>query len=243
MSETTERMDALEPESGDLETLRRELEATRCELAEERAAQKLYGATGKPAEGLNTEKGVSDGPMNTISGILLDPQKVTADDIRLYDIAHPLSFLCRGVGQVKHFLSVGQHCINCAKEAEGRGYSDRVVFACLLHDGAEAYVSDIIRPVKALLLNYAELESAFQEAIYEHFGLGDLTDEERELVHIIDDAMLWNEAKELFTHVDDLAPPLLSTIPNFKVREFQEVENEFSLMAVNLLHRLGDSRL
>lgn len=220
-----------------------ELNKVRIALAEEKEAMEKYGAEGKPEEGLNTETGVSGGPMNTISGVLLDPKHVKADDIRLYDIAHPLSFICRGVGQVKHFLSVGQHCINCAKEAEGRGYSDRVILACLLHDGAEAYVSDIIRPVKVLLENFDEIENRFQEAIYEHFGLGDLTAEERELVHLIDDAMLWNEAKELFAHVDELEPPLLSTIPNFKVRDFQDVENEFNLMAVNLLHRLGDSRL
>lgn len=226
-----------------VESDNREMAKVREELAKERAAMELYGAENKPEEGLNTDTGVSDGPMNTISGVLLDPQNVKADDIRLYDIAHPLSFICRGVGQVKHFLSVGQHCINCAKEAEGRGYSDRVVLACLLHDGAEAYVSDVIRPVKVLLNNYTEIEEAFQEAIYEHFGLGDLTAEERELVHLVDDSMLWNEAKELFAHVEDLEPPLLSTMPNFKVRDFQEVENEFNLMAVNLLHRLGDSRL
>ncbi|MBQ8083587.1 MAG: phosphohydrolase [Clostridia bacterium] len=227
----------------DVESENKELAEVRKELAEERAAMELYGTEGKPEEGLNTETGVSGGPMNTISGVLLDPQNVKPDDIRLYDIAHPLSFICRGVGQVKHFLSVGQHCINCAKEAEGRGYSDRVILACLLHDGAEAYVSDIIRPVKVLLNNFEEIEERFQEAIYAHFGLEDLTDEERELVHLIDDAKLWNEAKELFAHVEDLEPPLLSTIPNFKVRDFQEVENEFNLMAVNLLHRLGDSRL
>ena len=220
-----------------------ELNKVRIALAEEKEAMEKYGAEGKPKEGLNTDTGVSGGPMNTISGVLLDPKNVKADDIRLYDIAHPLSFICRGVGQVKHFLSVGQHCINCAKEAEGRGYSDRVILACLLHDGAEAYVSDIIRPVKVLLENFDEIEDRFQEAIYEHFGLGDLTEEERELVHLIDDAMLWNDAKELFAHVDELEPPLLSTIPNFKVRDFQDVENEFNLMAVNLLHRLGDSRL
>ena len=175
-----------------------ELNKVRIALAEEKEAMEKYGAEGKPKEGLNTDTGVSGGPMNTISGVLLDPKNVKADDIRLYDIAHPLSFICRGVGQVKHFLSVGQHCINCAKEAEGRGYSDRVILACLLHDGAEAYVSDIIRPVKVLLENFDEIEDRFQEAIYEHFGLGDLTEEERELVHLIDDAMLWNEAKELF---------------------------------------------
>ncbi len=213
------------------------------EVELEREASKLYGAEGKPEEGINTDTGVSGGPMNTYSGVLIDPSNVKADDIRLYDIAHPLSFICRGAGQVKHFLSVGQHCINCAKEAEGRGYSDRVILACLLHDGAEAYVSDIIRPVKVLLPEYVKVEEAFQKAIFEHFGLGDLSKDEMELVHFVDDAMLWNEAKELFAHVEDLEPPLLSTIPNFKVRDFQEVENEFNLMAVNLLHRLGDNRL
>lgn len=210
---------------------------------EQEALAKYLHLMRLPDEGVNTETGVSGGPMNTISGVLLDPASVKADDIRLYDIAHPLSFICRGVGQVKHFLSVGQHSINCAREAEGRGYPTRLVLACLLHDGAEAYVSDIIRPVKVLLTNYAEVESAFQMAIYEHFGLGDLTPEELELIRIIDDTMLWNEAKRLFSHVDELEPPLLSTVPNFEVRPFRDVEDEFTLMAVNLLHQLGDERL
>ena len=193
--------------------------------------------------GADTETGVSGGCMNTISGVLLDPANVCAEDIRLYDIAHPLSFNCRGVGQVRHFLSVGQHCINCAKEAEARGYSDRLQLACLLHDGAEAYVSDVIRPVKVLLQNYVDLEQAFQDAIYEHFGLGDLTPEETELIRIVDDDMLWNEAKVLFSLVEDLVPPPLATHPNYDVRPFQDVEDEFTRMAETLLHRLGEDRL
>lgn len=186
-----------------------------------------------------TDAGVSGGPMNTISGVLLDPAAVGPEDIRLYDIAHPLSFLCRGVGQVKHFLSVGQHSINCAVEAEARGYSERVQLACLLHDGAEAYVSDIIRPVKVLLSDYGDVETRFQEAIYAHFGLEDLSEEERRLVKEIDDAMLWNEAKVLFSHVEDLEPPLLRSFPNLGVREFAAVEEEFTFRAINLLYALG----
>ena len=73
--------------------------------------------------------------MNLISGHLLDPTQVTPEDIYLIDIARPLSYLCRGVGQCKFFFSVGQHSIHCAKEAEARGYSERVQLACLLHDG------------------------------------------------------------------------------------------------------------
>ena len=191
------------------------------------------------APDVDTSTGVSGGPMNTISGVLLDPAKVTADDIRLYDIAHPLSFLCRGVGQVKHFLSVGQHCVNCAKEAQARGYSDRVVLACLLHDGAEAYVSDVIRPVKVLLSNFKDIEHSFQSAIYEHFGLGDLTEEELSLIRDIDDAMLWNEAKVLFSHVDELEPPALSSEPDLSVRAFADVEAEYTALAQEYAQKLG----
>lgn len=183
----------------------------------------------------HTETGVSGGPMNTISGILLDPANVRPEDIRLYDIAHPLSLLCRGVGQVKHFLSIGQHCVNCAKEAKARGHSERVVLACLLHDGAEAYTSDVIRPVKVLLSDFDVVEDRFQEAIYEHFGLGDLTEEELAQVKAIDDDMLWNEAKHLFSHTEDLEPPALQTVPNWDVRPFQDVEDEFTRMAEELL--------
>lgn len=183
----------------------------------------------------HTETGVSGGPMNTISGILLDPANVRPEDIRLYDIAHPLSLLCRGVGQVKHFLSIGQHCVNCAKEAKARGHSERVVLACLLHDGAEAYTSDVIRPVKVLLSDFDVVEDRFQEAIYEHFGLGDLTEEELAQVKAIDDDMLWNEAKHLFSHTEDLEPPVLQTVPNWDVRPFQDVEDEFTRMAEELL--------
>ena len=208
------------------------------ELVAEREAMDLRDFNGE-VTGERLRYGVSGGPMNTISSILLDPANVRPEDICLYDIAHPLSFLCRGVGQVKQFLSVGQHCINCAREAEGRGYSDRVTFACLLHDGSEAYCSDVIRPVKVLLTNYKEVEAVFQEAIYEHFGLGDLSVEERELVRLIDDAMLWNEAKILFSHVEELEPPLLATVPDFRTRSFREVEDEYTLYAVNLLQKLS----
>jgi len=78
--------------------------------------------------------------------------------ICIKDIAHALSLICRGNGQVKTFFSVGQHCINCAREALARGYSRRVAFACLLHDASECYLSDVPRPFKKTLSGYKEQE-------------------------------------------------------------------------------------
>ena len=75
--------------------------------------------------------------MGTFSGRRFDPLMMTPEDVVLEDIAHALSLLCRGGGQLKYFYSVGQHCINCMKEAEARGWSPRMQLACLLHDASE----------------------------------------------------------------------------------------------------------
>lgn len=106
--------------------------------------------------------------MNTCTGRKFDPMHIKPENICLEDIAHALSFLCRGGGQTLIFYSVAQHCLNCAKEARARGWSERMVLACLLHDASEAYISDIIRPVKAHLSNYLEIEEMIMNVIWEN---------------------------------------------------------------------------
>ncbi|WBW97304.1 HD domain-containing protein [Oceanirhabdus sp. W0125-5] len=113
------------------------------------------------------------------------------------DIAHPLSMMCRGNGHYEHFYSVAQHSVNCAKEAELRGQSHRIQLACLLHDASEAYISDITRPVKRLLVEYLTIEEKLQNFIFDFYGIGDLSEEEEAIVKDIDDSMLNYELKEL----------------------------------------------
>ena len=76
---------------------------------------------------------------------VMDPKP---EDIDINDIGHALSMLTRAHGHFGQFYSVGQHCVGCATEAVEREYSNRVVLACLLHDGSEAYLCDIPRPLK-----------------------------------------------------------------------------------------------
>lgn len=64
---------------------------------------------------------------------------------------------------------MGQHCINCAREAKARGYSERVQLACLLHDASEAYLSNVTRPVKRELPKYLEIEFRRFEETEERF--------------------------------------------------------------------------
>ena len=67
--------------------------------------------------------------ITTYTGRHINPVNPDPDMICIEDIAHALSLICRGNGHVKTFFSVGQHCINCAREALARGCSDRMELA------------------------------------------------------------------------------------------------------------------
>ena len=114
----------------------------------------------------------------TYSKIMFDPLQPDTALIDIQDIAHALSMLCRANGHFKSFYSVGQHCINCAKEAARRGYSRRVQLGCLLHDGSEAYLSDVTRPVKQVMPMYLQIEEPLQKVIWDKWLQPGLTEEE-----------------------------------------------------------------
>ena len=118
----------------------------------------------------------------TRSKKMFDPLRPDGSLIDIADIAHSLSMLCRANGHFKTFYSVGQHSINCMREAAERGYTVRLQLACLLHDASEACLSDVTRPVKQEIPKYLEIEKPLQEAIWKKY-LGDLlTEEEYEQV-------------------------------------------------------------
>lgn len=157
----------------------------------------------------------------------IDPTSASADDIDIVDIAHALSLLCRANGHFEHFYSVAQHSINCAKEAEARGYSRRVQLGCLLHDASEAYLSDVTRPIKAQLHKYLEIEEKLQNTIHNKWITPSLTAEEIKQVFEIDDAILYHEFLNLLDEkISDVEPQILSK-PNYDFSNFSEVESEF----------------
>lgn len=173
--------------------------------------------------------------MCTYSGQMLKPMELKAEDISLEDVSHALSLLCRGGGHLKHFYSVGQHCINCAKEAEARGLSNRVILGCLIHDASEAYVSDIIRPVKKHLPAYIAIEDKILAAVYEHFGLGDLTEKEYSQIRQIDNEILENEIPVLMSRSEQNKPALLQSEPDFSLRDVKMVEETYRSLAESLI--------
>lgn len=165
--------------------------------------------------------------MTTYSGRKFDPMQMTPGDVYIEDIAHALSLLCRGGGQLSYFYSVGQHSLNCAAEAQARGWSERQQLACLLHDASEGYISDIIRPVKIYLTNYLEIESKIMGTILTHFGLDDLTEEESCRWKQIDDEILELELKTLLHGEENREVPKLLSVPDLAEHTPGEIEIRF----------------
>ena len=94
-----------------------------------------------------------------------------AEDICIEDIAHSLSLQCRFNGHIAKHYSVAEHSILVAKAVEAQGESTLVVLAALLHDAGEAYLGDVVSPLKALLPEYKKYEKSADKCIAEKFGL------------------------------------------------------------------------
>ncbi|MBE5943786.1 MAG: phosphohydrolase [Lachnospiraceae bacterium] len=165
--------------------------------------------------------------ITTFSKINFKPLEPIADDIRIEDIAHSLSMLCRANGHYSSFYSVGAHCLNCYEEAVARRESARVKMACLLHDAAESYISDVTRPVKQYLKDYQVIEEKLSTAIYEKFMGSPLTEYEAKMVQIIDDAMLYYEFLEFGAVKLSEEPPYVAATPDFYRGTMKQVEQEY----------------
>lgn len=165
--------------------------------------------------------------ITTFTGKHLNPMEPDKEAIDILDIAHALSLICRGNGQVKTFFSVGQHCIHCALEAQARGYSDRVILACLLHDASECYMSDVPSPFKMFLKDYQETEEKLLNIIYEKFLGETLSGEEAAHVNEVDKDMLYYDLKELLGEVLDRDEPQMKTDFSYQVLPFEAVEQRY----------------
>ncbi len=163
----------------------------------------------------------------TYTKIKFFPLEPVKEGIIIEDIAHSLSLMTRANGHCSHFYSVAQHSIQCYKEAKSRGYSERVQLGCLLHDASESYISDLTRPVKCNLPEYSCIEAKLQSIIYDRFGLGDLSHEERKQIEDVDDTLLHYEFEELMDFPIFDVPPKKVTEHDFAQRDFVSVEQEF----------------
>ena len=126
---------------------------------------------------------------------LADPQPEQVD---ISDIAGALSKICRFGGQVGRYYSVAEHSVHCAGVAHVDGLCLDAQRAVFLHDAAEAYIGDVVKPIKVMLPDYARIEARVEAAIGVRFGI-DFTIW-ADVIRGIDRGMLIAERKALFGH-------------------------------------------
>lgn len=160
------------------------------------------------------------------------------EDIRLEDIAHALPRIARANGHFRDFYSVGQHCLDCAQEALARGCTAREALACLLHDGAEAYLSDLVSPVKKQLREYVAVEDRLLDMIYAKFLPGELTPREKRLVKEIDNGLLYGEFMHFMDEPLADEPPYMATKPAYQFTSFALMEQQYLAMVQELTDRM-----
>jgi hypothetical protein len=106
---------------------------------------------------------------HTYGGRKFFPCDPRPEEIYIEDIAHALSNQCRFNGHTIGFYSVAEHCWHCSFEVP-----EEDALEALLHDAAEAYLGDLIRPLKLLPelgSAYLKLEEGVETVIADKFNL------------------------------------------------------------------------
>lgn len=137
----------------------------------------------------------------TYSGLkywLTDPHP---DDVRIKDIAHALSMICRFGGHTMEYYSVAQHCVHCTDVIAQREPANILLqLHTLLHDSSEAFLGDVVRPLKLSLAGYSELEARTMDVIYEALQLPLPNVLDHAAIKLVDNELLMTERKEFIQH-------------------------------------------
>jgi len=120
---------------------------------------------------------------------LLNPDPATID---VSSIAAALSKICRFGGHCPRFYSVAEHCVHATVLAMSESlhvtHGHRALLSVFLHDAAEAYVGDMVKPLKLAVPQYVDIEQRIEAAIQQRFRIDFL--EWHDVIKRYDRAML-----------------------------------------------------
>ena len=108
--------------------------------------------------------------MITASGRRFYPLDPRPEDVDWSDVAHHLARLCRYGGAVAGWYSVAEHCCLMTDWMLERGDIDMARYA-LVHDAPEAYIGDVIRPIKPDLPAFRGIEEPIEVMMLGMLGL------------------------------------------------------------------------
>lgn len=109
--------------------------------------------------------------ISVIGGTRVDPLHMRPEDVNVRHIAHALARQCRYNGHVGHFLSVARHSIWVSQRCKPHG--PQMQMWGLLHDAGEAYIGDMVKPLKydPSFAVFREVEERLDAVIAEAFDL------------------------------------------------------------------------
>lgn len=129
--------------------------------------------------------------MQTYTGRRFFPLRPRVEDVDIADIAHALSLQCRYNGHCERHYSVAEHCVLVS-----HAVPPEHALAGLLHDATEAYVGDMVRPLKLQMPEYRAIEDEVMDVIAKKFGISPHLAKE---VKEVDSRILLDERAALFT--------------------------------------------
>jgi hypothetical protein len=148
--------------------------------------------------------------IRTYTGKYFDFTVMDPDTICIEDIAHALSHMPRFAGHTQKLYSVAQHCVNACLLAP-----EHLKLDALLHDGIEAFIMDIPKPLKMLLPDYMALEDRLAGVFADKFQAFNMDCPE---VKEIDKMLLEQEWHDVMLFLGP--PPFPNWNPEYAERTF-----------------------
>lgn len=153
----------------------------------------------------------------TYRGLKFTPLDPKPEQIDIEDIATALANANRFGGHSLIPYSVATHSVHVMNVVKMKGYDVYWQLIALFHDASEAYISDIVTPVKKNLPEYRQIENKIQSVIYQALGIEEPDEESyQKIVKQADLIMIKNEMLQLMRF------PWLYNQP--KVEDFIEVD-------------------
>ncbi|HXT31412.1 MAG TPA: hypothetical protein VN716_19070 [Vicinamibacterales bacterium] len=149
----------------------------------------------------------------TFTGRRFYPGQPTPEDVQIEDVAHALSNLCRFGGHCLRFYSVAQHSVLVSLLVP-----EHLALHGLLHDAAEAYLGDVIWPVRRVIERSSpvleQLHGLADVAVRLKFGLRDLAPHEAKELKRADLVALATERRDVMRETDHVWPILDGVAPD-----------------------------
>lgn len=136
----------------------------------------------------------------TYSGNKFFPLDARPEEVKIEDIAHALSLICRYGGHARQFYSVSQHSRHVAELLAKTHGDDTLTLQGLIHDATEAYLGDMVRPLKLSMPEYCSIEERLDAVIHEALEVPYPCFEDRAIIKWADNTLLMTERRELVNH-------------------------------------------